>query len=72
MRAKPGLQGRDLLIIVDYHNPEARNHVEKKITEKYGGCTRMNDDVLLFVGMLFDFRHPVKMDMPKYVEDAIC
>jgi hypothetical protein len=58
---------------VDCHNPEALDYVEKRITEKYGGCTRTNGDILPFVGMLFDFRQPgiVKVDMPKYVEDAI-
>jgi hypothetical protein len=58
---------------VDCHDPEALNYVEQKITEKYGGCTRTDGDVLPFVGMLFDFTEPgvVKVDMPKYVEDAI-
>jgi len=58
---------------VDCHNPEALDYVERKITEKYGGCTRTDGDVLPFVGMLFNFTKPgvVKVDMPKYVEDAI-
>ena len=58
---------------VDCHNPEALDYVERKITEKYGGCTRTDGDVLPFVGMLFDFTQPgvVRVDMPKYIEDAI-
>ncbi len=40
------------------HFPEALNYVEKKITEKYGRCTRTDGDVLPFVGMLFNFIKP--------------
>ncbi len=39
---------------VDCHDPEALNYVERKITEKYGGCTRTDGDVLSFVCMLFN------------------
>jgi len=58
---------------VDCHDPAALDYIEKKITEKYGGCTRTDGNVLPFVGMLFDFTQPgvVRVDMPKYVEDAI-
>ena len=58
---------------VDCHNPDALDYIEQKITAKYGGCTRTNGDVLPFVGMLFDFRQRgvVKVDMPKFVEDAV-
>ena len=58
---------------VDCHDPEALDYFQKKITEKYGGCTRTNGNELPFVGMLFDLTQPgvVRVDMPKYIEDAI-
>ncbi len=58
---------------VDCHDLEALDYFKKKITEKYEGCTRTDGNVLPFVGMLFDFTQPlvVRVDMPKYIEDAI-
>jgi hypothetical protein len=58
---------------VDCHDPEALDYFQKKVTEKYGGCTRTDGNELPFVGMFLDFTQPgvVRVDMPKYIEDAI-
>jgi hypothetical protein len=58
---------------VDCEHAAALDYVEQKITERYGGCTRHDGDVLPFLGVMMDFTEKgvVTFSMPAFVDEIV-